>query len=136
MYRNAAMNGGLVIITLGAGIVAMDRATGTRVWHHKANGFVIYGRLTVTPDLVIASGGKTITALVYATGAHIYTLESPIHTGTWLYDSGQIFASGQGEVACFDAETGKLLWHDRFPGLGHFSSALGVPGNVAQVDHS
>jgi len=134
MYRSQESHGPLVVVTLGVAIVAMDRATGRRVWQHKGEGFIGYGKLTVTADLVIAGGGKAITALTYTSGTHVYTVEAPFHVDTWLYDAGQLFVAGQGEVASFDGATGRLLWHDGFSGYGHHSAALGLPGSAVSVD--
>jgi len=125
----------LVIITIGPAIVAMDRVTGARVWQHRAEG-VFYDRISVTDDHVLAAGGSFITRLAYATGALVYTVESPVSAHTWLVDSGQIFLSHGGELACLAADTGRLLWHDRFKGFGQLAAALGVPGNVSQVDQT
>ncbi len=136
MYRQSQPISPYVIVTLGSVVVAMDRHTGRRVWEWRLLSDGALTRAHVTDQRVIVGGMKHLACLAYATGLQLWSVDSPVYVSTWLFDEGQLFVSGSGEVACFDAESGRLLWHDGFGGYGHWGSVLGVPGNVCQVDHN
>lgn len=60
----------------------------------------------------------------------------PIHTDTVLVDGDELFFGEAGEAGCLDLNTGALLWHHPFDGMGQARMALGVPGQVTQSDAS
>jgi len=54
--------------------------------------------------------------------------------GTLLVHEGRVVIADGGESACFDAESGQLLWYETFTGCGVGPVSLAVPGVAAQCD--
>lgn len=136
MYREVPPPAPYLVVTLGNVVVAMDRRSGRRMWEWKGPSSSVFSRVLVTDERVVVGGERSLSCVAYATGAPLWSVDCPIYVGTWLHDAGQLFVSGTGEVVCFDLLNGRQVWHDSFQGYGIVSSALGVPGNAAQVDHS
>lgn len=120
-------------VAFGHHVVAMDRATGARVWTRDlVSPHSI--RLSVHGDRLFALGSELV-RLDAADGRVRWRAEQP-GGATLLVDGDRVFTGGAGEVRCFDAETGALLWHDKFKGMGLGGVAIAVDGAAAQDDMS
>jgi outer membrane protein assembly factor BamB len=135
MYRHAPAGAPLAIVAFGSNVVAMDRMNGRRVWSRTLPG-ALWRRLVVTDDRVYVCGPGRLACFAYPTGVDIWNVSTPIRTDTIVMDGAQILVGGGGEVTCFSAEDGRVLWKDGFEGMGLGDVALGFPHNTTHVDVS
>jgi outer membrane protein assembly factor BamB len=124
----------LVVAALGHRIVALERATGRRIWEWQDKDGTDFSHIAVDGAHVLVGGGTRLVCLAYATGAVMWSVSVPVPVSTWLVDGPHVFLGSGGEVACLDRETGRALWHDPFPGYGLSHVALGVAGAASNVD--
>ena len=126
----------LVVVAFSGAVVAIERRTGNVVWTYKHESSHL-ARMMFPPGRVVLAYGNDLVALDYATGVMMWTnKEVPSSGKTVLIDHDQIFLGSAGQLSCVDANTGAVLWHHPFDGMGDDDPAIGVPGNVAQVDES
>jgi outer membrane protein assembly factor BamB len=135
MSMQARTNGPTVVVTaFGGHIFGLDPATGGVLWEHDIGGHS--PRVIVTDTHVFAHGYK-LHCMSYPSGDVVWEKDSFGPTGcTLIFSEGRLFSGSNGEVTCFSAENGELLWQNKFPGKGHAEVALGTPFNVMQVDYS
>jgi len=135
MYRHLDPHAPLLVSAFNGYVVAIERRTGKLVWqqqHHEP----YTARLLFPPGRVLLGYHKELVCLAYMTGQVLWRTDVPTSTNSIVVDGDEIFFGAAGEVGCVDVNTGALLWHHPFPGMGATAVALGVPGNVAQIDHS
>lgn len=135
MYRNQESLAPLLVLAFGGHVAAAARRTGKVVWqykHHEA----YTARLLFAPGRVLLAYHQELVCLAYANGQVLWRTAVPTSTDSIVVDGDEIFFGAVGEAACVDVNTGALLWHHPFPGMGTAAVALGVPGNVAQIDRS
>ncbi len=135
MYRDSNAPSPLLVISFGGYVFAVERRTGTLVWrwaHEESSS----ARLLLPPGRVLLGYTHELVCLDYATGELSWRTKVPVATGTIVADGDEVFFGSAGEVGCVDVNTGTLLWHQPFRGMGQGAVALGVPGNVAQIDYS
>lgn len=130
-YRTAAATHDFVFVAFGRHVVAMDRATGRRVWQQEMSAPRTI-RIAVVGTRVFALGTDLI--CFDATNGSVLWQSTDAPGDTLLADGDGVFTGGIGEVSCFDAATGKRRWHDRFKGMGIGGVALAVEGASSQDD--
>lgn len=119
-------------------IVALDEATGRRLWKHSAS-WVAPCSLATDGNGVFYFDGKNLTALNAATGEQIWqSTPVPYIQSDHVFfapslavsDSVVLFAGGEdfkphwgsdGVMTAFDAESGKKLWEAKHPPSGYQS---------------
>ncbi|MDC3962577.1 PQQ-binding-like beta-propeller repeat protein [Polyangium jinanense] len=135
MYRHQDPHAPLLVITFGGNVIAVERRTGKIVWQQQYHS-PFPARLLFPPGRVLLGYQRELVCLAYTTGQLLWRTTVPTSTaGSIVVDGDEIFFGGGGEAACVDVNTGALLWHHPFKGMGAWAVALGVPGNVAQIDH-
>lgn len=136
MYRQDASPDRSVLVTAFLGqVIGLDRATGELRWETK----VIGGgdiELAIGDGVVIAVGRTHLAFLDYLTGAVYATV--PIAGGgggrpSMVVDGGFIYVGILGEISCYTLQ-GRFVWLQPLKGRGADHVALGLPGNVRQVD--
>jgi len=135
-YRESVSHAPLVVSAFGTNVIATELATGKRVWEREATSTRLL-RLEIDGDRVFVLGAS-LACLDYASGRTIWEVAVPAActAGTLLVVDESVVIADSGEVACFDAATGALRWHDAFRGKGVGIVALAVPGRAAQADRS
>lgn len=134
MYRHLDPLAPLLVVAFGGNVIAVERRTGKLVWQQKHEAYAV--RLLFPPGRVLLGYHKELACLVYTTGQVLWRTAVPVATDTIVVDGDEIFFGAVGEACCVDVNTGALLWHHPFKGMGATAVALGVPGNVAQIDQS
>lgn len=134
MYRASPPLAPLLVSALGHRVVALERASGKRVWEWQDRDGTDFSRIAVDAARVLVGGGTKLVCLAYATGAVVWSASVPVPVSTWLVDGPHVFLGSGGEVACIDRETGRVLWHDPFPGYGLSQVAFGVVDASSDVD--
>jgi outer membrane protein assembly factor BamB len=132
-YRSSDPISDLVFVAFNGRIFAMDARTGERKWVHDFDSRMSV-RLVVRDDRIIALASG-LTCLDAASGRVAWTTER-VSADTLLVHGDRVFIGGSGEVRCFDATTGKLLWHDGYDGMGLGAVAIAVAGEAAQADQT
>lgn len=123
----------VVFVAFGEHLFGMDRRTGNRIWNHRIP-WATNIRLAADDVKVYALGGG-LSCLDGATGRVLWFVEK-VSGDTLLLHDGQLFVGGAGELRCFSAVDGALLWVDIFKGMGMGDVAIAVPWAVAQSDRS
>ncbi|MDI3291574.1 PQQ-binding-like beta-propeller repeat protein [Polyangium sp. 15x6] len=134
MYRHQDPHAPLLVLAFGGHVLAVERRTGKVVWKQKHEPYLV--RLLFAPERVLLGYGKELVCLAYETGQVLWQTSVPVWIDSILVDGNEIFFGAVGEAGCVDVNTGALLWHHPFTGMGTSSVALGVPGNVAQIDRA
>jgi len=135
MYRHHDPLAPLLVLAFGGHVIAVERRTGKVVWRQQH--YEPYtARLLFPPGRVLLAYHKDLVCLAYANGQVLWQTAVPTPTDSIVVDGDEIFFGAVGEAACVDVNTGALLWHHPFPGMGTTAVALGVPGNVAQIDRA
>ena len=133
MYRDGEASGPLLIIAFGEYVIAVARRTGVIAWQYQED--VGSPRLHIQGTSVILAFGHSFVCLDYATGRVKWRTAAPDSaTDTMLIDGDELFFGERGRAGCIDINTGALLWHHPFKGMGTHNVALGVPGNATQFD--
>ena len=139
MYRTEPGTAQIAVVAFGPRVFGMDRS-GRQAWYFDGSTIdsaLEWSRLVVT-DTHVVLGSRLEQALVclsYATGAKIWHVKPPLYADECLLVDGEhVFVGQGGEVACHSLADGRLLWHEKFKGLGGGRVAIGFPGNVAQID--
>lgn len=135
MYRHQEPLAPLLVIAFGGNVIAVERRTGKVVWQQQQQE-PFAARLLFPPGRVLLGYHKELVCLAYASGQELWRTAVPTPVGSIVVDGDEIFFGAVGEAGCVDVNTGALLWHHPFRGMGSTAVALGVPGNVAQIDHS
>jgi len=121
-------------------VVAIERRTGNVTWTYKHESETAAGsvaRMHFPPGRVVLAYGNELVCLDYATGVMMWNNPDVPNSGhTVLLDHDQIFLGSNGKITCVDGNTGAVLWHHPFDDLGQGALAIGLPGNVAQVDET
>lgn len=123
----------IVYVAFGEHLFAMNRHTGERIWNYRIRWAATI-RLAVDEFRVFALGAG-LSCLDAARGNVLWYVEN-VSGDTLLVHDRQVFVGGAGELRCFSAENGALLWTDIFKGLGLGDVAIAVPGMSAQADRS
>ena len=134
MYRHLEPPAPLLVLSFGGNVIAVERRTGRLVWQQKHEAYT--ARLLFPPGRVLLAYYKELLCLAYANGQVLWRTAVPTPTDSIVVDGDEIFFGAAGEAGCVDMTTGALLWHHPFKGMGATAVALGVPGNVAQIDQS
>ena len=135
MYRQLDPHAPLLVIAFNGYVIAVERRTGRLVWQQQYHEPYM-ARLLFAPERVLLGYHKEIVCLAYATGQVLWRTTVPTWIDSIVVDGDEIFFGAGGEAGCVDVNTGTLLWHHPFKGMGATAVALGVPGNVAQIDRS
>jgi len=135
MYRQLDPHAPLLVIAFNGYVIAVERRTGRLVWQQQYHEPYM-ARLLFAPERVLLGYHKEIVCLAYATGQVLWRTTVPTWIDSIVVDGDEIFFGAGGEAGCVDVNTGALLWHHPFKGMGATAVALGVPGNVAQIDRS
>lgn len=135
MYRQPEPSVPLLIISFGGNVLATERRTGRVVWQWKYDEHWP-ARLLFPVGRVLLAYSDELVCLSYAKGELLWRSKVPTGTMSIVADGDEIFFGSLGEVGCVDANTGAVLWHHPFKGMGQGAVALGVPGNVAQIDYA
>ncbi|MDC3962575.1 PQQ-binding-like beta-propeller repeat protein [Polyangium jinanense] len=135
MYRQQDPHAPLLVIAFNGYVIAVERRTGKIVWQQEYHE-PFAARLLFPLGRVLLGYHKELVCLAYTTGEVLWRTAMPMPTSSIVVDGDEIFVGSGGEAACVDVNTGALLWHHPFKGMGAGAVALGVPGNVAQIDHS
>lgn len=125
----------LVVMSLGARLVAMNAHTGQRAWEHEVPLSTLGARLFVEQGLVIYAGGGGLVCLDYLSGTLRWQATLGSVDGRILLFAGCIICLIMGEAWCLNIQTGAQIWHEPFKGYGKISGAIAAPGVSAQVDH-
>lgn len=95
-------------------------------------------RLVVDQGLVLYAPQLTLYALDYLTGRAVWKVPTGLsyaEPNMFLY-AGCILLASSGEFACFNAQTGAPLWHEKSESnkalLG--GNAMAAPGVSVQID--
>lgn len=121
-----------VVVALGNKVVCLELESGKRAWEVTAQTPAVL-RVFVEAPWVYVLGAK-LARLHLETGAVDWLADVTTGRETLLVHDGFVLAGGAGEAGCYDAQTGRRLWHEKFPGYGLGPVALAVPGAVAQAD--
>jgi outer membrane protein assembly factor BamB len=135
MYRDLEPHAPLLVLAFNGYVVAVERRTGKLVWKQQYHEPYM-ARLLFAPERVLLGYHKELVCLAYATGQVLWRTTVPTWIDSIVVDGDEIFFGAGGEAGCVDVNTGALLWHHPFKGMGSTAVALGVPGNVAQIDRS
>ncbi|MDC0742960.1 outer membrane protein assembly factor BamB family protein [Polyangium mundeleinium] len=135
MYRHLDPHAPLLVLAFGGYVIAVERRTGKLVWQQQYHE-PYTARLLFAPGRVLLGYHKELVCLAYTTGQVLWRTAVPTSTDSIVVDGDEIFFGAVGEAGCVDVNTGALLWHHPFTGMGTSAVALGVPGNVAQIDRS
>jgi outer membrane protein assembly factor BamB len=98
------------------------------------------GRLVVDQGLVLYAPQVTLYCLDYLTGALRWKVPTGLAYGSpnmFLYADCVLLAAS-GEFACFNAQTGAQLWHEKSTSKGALlaGNAMAAPGVAVQIDRS
>ncbi len=131
--RHPIDNSPIVFVSFGEHLFAMDRRNGNRIWHHRI-AWASHIRLAAD-DRKLYALSTGLCCLDAMTGHVDWQIDS-VTGDTILLHDGQLFVGGSGELRCFSASTGQLMWVDIFKGMGMGSVAIAVPWAAAQSDRS
>ena len=133
MYRQAPGPAPITVIAFNGHVTGVERRTGRILWRwdHAAQ---LRCRLDFAENVVFVSLQEGVACLAYLTGVLVWWVPLPFYVGSLVCDGDELFVAGSGEAACLDRSTGAVLWHHPFKGMGAQPVAIGVPGNVAQMD--
>ena len=135
MYREAPGTAPLAVVSFGPHVFGMDRS-GRQVWHFDGkviDSVIEWTRLIITDQHVVLGSRleQALVCLSYATGAKVWHVKPPIYADECLLVDGEhVLIGGGGEVCCHSLADGRLLWHEKFNGMGGGRVAIGFPGNV------
>jgi hypothetical protein len=131
-YRTKASS--VVVTAFGGHIFGLDPPTGNVLWEHDIGGHT--PRIIVTDTRVFAFGSWFL-CLSYPSGEVVWRKDaSEAASASLILSDGRLLSGVGGEVACYSAETGELLWRNMFTGKGSAFVTLGTPHNVMQADFS
>ncbi len=136
MYREQPSNPGFAILVFRGNVIAVERRTGAIAWRHDDRDAPHRARLEVTGDRVLVARDRQLTCFAYTTGVVLWEVEVPCEPETMVVDGGEVVFGSSGEAAAVDLETGAVLWHNPFSGMGFGAFAIGFPGNVKQIDYA
>jgi hypothetical protein len=120
-----------LVVTVGSHVVALDYATGRRLWEHDLGW--PYPRLHVAADRVLVLHA-CLDCIHLASGQPLWRAQ--VSGGTLLCDGVTAFVGGAGEVHAVALADGRVLWHEPFKGYGTGEVALALPGVASQIDRS
>jgi len=126
-----------LIVTIGGFVVALNRASGERVWEHALPSSLMSRCQTVVHESTVYAAAQSghLLLLDYATGKQraCTTFKGSGQAPALLLDHETVFVIMGGEVTAFNLE-GKILWHEPLKGKGNGAASLAFPGNDRQPD--
>jgi outer membrane protein assembly factor BamB len=130
-YRNTSHQGPLIVAFAGR-VFGVDPESGARLWVYEPgqNGTV---RIVPSDGGLFVHTGFSLACLDVATGSVVWSVDVSIGD-TMLVGTDRIFVGGSGEVRCYARANGRLLWEDKFKGMGVGAVALALGTSVAQAD--
>jgi outer membrane protein assembly factor BamB len=111
---------GLVIAAGGAGVAALERATGAILW--RAGGAEL---AAAVPGALLVSRGDELEALAIRSGRRLWvrSLPSPRPTAALALPRGPYLLAGAGVLTAVDPSTGRTLWRHESPGASRVAVA-------------
>lgn len=123
-----------VVAAFGGRVFGLDPSTGRVLWEHEVGSHT--PRIIVTDTRVFVAGNQLL-CLTYPDGAVVWKQEQYTSLGaTFILSEGRLLSGSGGEVVCYSAIHGELLWTNKFPGKGSAEVALGTPFNAMQMDNN
>lgn len=125
-----------IIFAQAGSVTSYDAQTGEPLWHHPLEINQPVASPLMDDDLLVVfsgahhvrhgavmrlagAGEATQVEMLWQTKQMIPQTSSPV-----LYDGKLYTIVDKGVMACYDAETGRVIWRHRFPGGGGFHSSL------------
>lgn len=104
-----SVEGGRIVFIDGAGVHAVDSATGDRVWDHPIAD--TRNQAAVVGDVVVVLGGHQLTGLAVATGNPLWSTTVDLEIGYAVLAAGDVaVAAAEDGVVAVVADTGAILW--------------------------
>lgn len=135
MFRSPTSDLMILVVAFNGRLFGMHPRTGERLWRYEVGGSTV--RVQVHQDRVYAVGDALV-CLEYATGRRIWghRLKTTFTSGSLIVGGAMVAVADLGEVAAYDAESGRHLWTDGFKGEGSGGVCLALPGCSIQIDRS
>jgi outer membrane protein assembly factor BamB len=121
----------ILVVAFGGNLLGVDPATGKVVWERDVGAHT--PRVIVT-DAYVFVAGLRLACFAYPTGEPVW--ENRAYTdraASVILSDERLFCGSNGEVACYSARDGQLLWKNKFPGKGSAEVALATPTAAMQA---
>jgi outer membrane protein assembly factor BamB len=125
----------IVVMSVLDRLVAVNMYTGKHVWECPMESATA-ARLLVDQGQVLYAPRLTLYCLDYLTGALRWKVPTGLsfaEPNMFLY-AGCLLLASSGEFACFNVQTGAMLWHEKAKGARVAGNAIAAPGVALQVD--
>ncbi|MCC6876548.1 MAG: PQQ-binding-like beta-propeller repeat protein [Sandaracinaceae bacterium] len=143
MFREAADDRPILVVAGEGTVTGYERLTGKQVWRHEIRVHGLFGEARSFSAIDIAIHGGRVYALSssrilcvdYLTGAPLgqVDLSGVTSRPSLLVDGDLIFVGQRDGIYCYGLD-GQLRWSVPHDGLSREGPALGLPGNIRQMD--
>jgi outer membrane protein assembly factor BamB len=133
-FTYPAVSGGIVYVTAGAHLHALDALTGTKLWSFRIGALGAFSAPAVANGVVYACGDFTLYAIDATTGAELWSTtgggnSTPVVSNGTVY-SGSHVGVADGQITASDVVTGAEMWTFTATDTGDMNSPAVADGLV------